>query len=291
MVPESVRDQIKTNYAYKVDYFINLPGLILPEFMKGRIVTTGGVKKLRIEPLDNTPLPYPNQTSPYTIVEPMRIADFLDLQYKAAESLTETNRIVNELLNDNMIADITQSVSNFKVLTAQATTTLEKAEQLIDTSRNDIDAMLWLLTDATNNFNRLATNLNGIVADEKFKPAMYETAEAISTMSKQLAPIIGAVNSKEFAEDLNGLMTNLNDITTSVNSMTKDENLKQKIMDSVDNLNITMCEVSRTLEAVNGSNGDENLKNIIKDTTQTVANLKKLSEKLNKRFLLFRLMF
>ena len=291
LVPEAVRDSIKSNYAYKVDYFINLPGLILPEFMKGRIVTTGGVKKLRIEPLDNTPLPYPNQTSPYTIVEPMRIADFLDLQYKAAESLTETNRIVNELLNDNMIADITQSVSNFKVLTAQATTTLEKAEQLIDTSRNDIDAMLWLLTDATNNFNRLATNLNGIVADEKFKPAMYETAEAISTMSKQLAPIIGAVNSKEFAEDLNGLMTNLNDITTSVNSMTKDENLKQKIMDSVDNLNITMCEVSRTLEAVNGSNGDENLKNIIKDTTQTVANLKKFSEKLNKRFLLFRLMF
>lgn len=291
LVPEAVRDSIKSNYAYKVDYFINLPGLILPEFMKGRIVTTGGVKKLRIEPLDNTPLPYPNQTSPYTIVEPMRIADFLDLQYKAAESLTETNRIVNELLNDNMIADITQSVSNFKILTAQATTTLEKAEQLIDTSRNDIDAMLWLLTDATNNFNRLATNLNGIVADEKFKPAMYETAEAISTMSKQLAPIIGAVNSKEFAEDLNGLMTNLNDITTSVNSMTKDENLKQKIMDSVDNLNITMCEVSRTLEAVNGSNGDENLKNIIKDTTQTVANLKKFSEKLNKRFLLFRLMF
>ena len=61
----------------------------------------------------------------------MRIADFLDLQYKAAESLTETNRIVNELLNDQMIADLTKSVSNFKDLTAQATTTLEKAEKLM----------------------------------------------------------------------------------------------------------------------------------------------------------------
>ena len=122
MVPESVRESIKTNYAYKVDYFINLPGLIIPEFMKGQIVTINGVKKLRITPLDNTPLPYPNQTSPYTVVEPMRIADFLDLQYKAAESLTETNRVVNELLNDQMIADLTKSVSNFKDLTAQATT-------------------------------------------------------------------------------------------------------------------------------------------------------------------------
>ena len=120
MVPETVREYIKTNYAYKIDYYIDLPGLIIPEFMRGKIIVNNGTKKLRIEPLDNTPLPYPHQTSPYTVVEPMRIADFLDLQYKAAESLTETNRVVNELLNDKMIADLTKSVENFKDLTAQA---------------------------------------------------------------------------------------------------------------------------------------------------------------------------
>lgn len=292
MVPDEVKEYIKTDYAYKVEYFINLPGLIIPEFMRGQIVTVDGVKKLRITPLDNTPLPYPNQTSPYTVIEPMRIADFLDLQYKAAESLTETNRVVNELLNDKMIADLTKSVSNFKDLTAQATTTLEKAEKLIETSRNDIDAMVWMMTDATNNFNKLATNLNGIIADENFKPTLYETAEAISNMSKQLTPIIGAVNAKEFAEDMNSVMHNLNDISTAVNKMTHDENLKKKFVDSVDNLNVTMCEVSKALETVNGSKGDkENLKQIVEDTTETMENLKKFSEKLNKRFLLFRLLF
>lgn len=291
MVPEEVRDSIKTNYAYKIDYYINLPGLIVPTFMKGQIVTTNGVKKLRIAPLDNSPIPYPHQDSPYTIVEPMRIANFMDLQYKAAESLTEMTGVVNELLNDKMIADLTKSVSNFKDLTAQATTTLEKAEKLIDSSKNDIDAMLWLLTDATNNFNKLATNINGVVSDERFKPAMFETADAISNMSKQLAPIIGAVNSKEFAEDLTSLMGNLKEISTSVNQMTKDEHLKQKISDSIDNLNITMCEVTKALEAVNGTGDRDNLKQIINDTSETVENLKKFSEKLNKRFLLFRLMF
>ena len=291
VVPEAVRNSIGTAYAYKVDYFVNLPGLITPEFMKGQIVTSNGEKKLRISPLDNAPLPYPNQTSPYTIVEPMRIADFLDLQYKAAESLTETNRVVNELLNDRMITDLTKSVSNFKDLTAQATTTLEKAEKLIETSKNDIDAIVWMMTDATNNFNRLATNINGVVADERFKPAMFETAEAISLISKKLAPIIGSVNSKEFAEDLNSIMANLSDISTSVNQMTHDENLKAKVVTSVDNLNITLCEVAKALEAVNGKGDKENLKQIMNDTTATVANLKKFSEKLNKRFLLFRLMF
>ena len=292
LVPDEVKDYIKTNYAYKVDYVVNLPGLIIPHFMTGKIVTEDGVKKLRIAPLDNAPLPYPQQTSPYTIIEPMRIADFMDLQYKAAESLTETNRIINELLNDSMIAEIRQSVTNFKDLTAQATTTLAKTEKLIETSRNDIDAVLWMMSDVSTNFNKLATNINGIIGDEKFKPMMYDTAESISNLSKQLTPILGAVDAKAFGEDLNAVMTNLNEISTSVNKMTKDENLKTKIETSIDNLNVTMCEVSSALETINGEDGDkEGLKQIVEDTSETVANLKKFSEKLNKRFLLFRLMF
>ena len=292
LVPDELKDYIKTNYAYKVDYVVNLPGLIIPHFMTGKIVTEDGVKKLRIAPLDNAPLPYPQQTSPYTIIEPMRIADFMDLQYKAAESLTETNRIINELLYDSMIAEIRQSVTNFKDLTAQATTTLAKTEKLIETSRNDIDAVLWMMSDVSTNFNKLATNINGIIGDEKFKPMMYDTAESISNLSKQLTPILGAVDAKAFGEDLNAVMTNLNEISTSVNKMTKDENLKTKIETSIDNLNVTMCEVSSALETINGEDGDkEGLKQIVEDTSETVANLKKFSEKLNKRFLLFRLMF
>ena len=292
LVPDELRDFVNTSFAYKVDYVVNLPGLILPHFMTGKIVTADGVKKLRIAPLDNTALPYPNQTSPYTIIEPMRIADFMDLQYKAAESLTETNRIINELLNDAMIAELKQSVTNFKELTAQATSTLAKTEKLVETSRNDIDAMLWMLSDVSNNFNKLATNINGIIGDERFKPMMYDTADAINNLSKQLTPIVGAIDAEEFGEDLNAVMKNLNEISSSVNDMTKDENLKTKIETSIDNLNVTMCEVSTALETINGENGDkEGLKQIVEDTSATVANLKKFSEKLNKRFLLFRLMF
>ena len=73
--------------------------------------------------------------------------------------------------------------------------------------------------------------------------------------------------------------------------MTKDEQLKNKVVTSIDNLNMTMCEVSKALHTVNGKGDKENLKQIMSDTTVTVSNLRKFSEKLNKRFLLFRLMF
>ena len=292
LVPVELADTVKTQYAYKVDYIVNLPGLRLPHFMKGQVVTYNGEKKLRISPLDNSAIPYPVQTSPYTIVEPMRIADFMDLQYKAAESLTEMSKMVNDLMNDKMIAEIRASVSNMKNLTAQATTTLQKTEKLIDGSRNDIDAILWMMSDVANSFNKLAVNINGIIGDEKFKPAMYQTADAVSKLADQISPVVGSIDAKKFAEDLNAVMTNMNEISTAVNKMTKDEKLKNKISTSIDNLNVTMCEVTNALETINGSPGDkENLKQIMNDTSETVANLKKFSDKLNKRFLLFRLLF
>ena len=293
LLPIELIDTIKTPYAYKVDYVINLPGLRLPHFMTGEVITTKENKKLRIQPLDRVALPYPQQTSPYTIVEPLRISDFMDLQYQAAESLTEMSKMVNDLMNDKMIADIRQSVTNVKELTAQATTTLQKTEKLIDSSRNDIDAILWMLSDVTNNFNKLAINVNGIIGDEKFKPMMYQASESIAKLSEALTPVIGAIDAKTFAEDLNAVMKNMREISTSVDKMTKDENLKNKINTSIDNLNKTMYEITNALEAINGNecNNQEGLKQIVKDTSETVSNLKKFSEKLNKRFLLFRLLF
>ena len=292
LVPVELSDIVKTQYANKVDYVVNLPGLILPRFMTGKIITENGVKKLRIAPMDNAAIPYPNQVSPYTIIEPMRLADFMDLQYQAAESLTEMSKVFNDLMDDRMLADIKKSVSNFKDLTAQATSTLEKTEKLVESSRHDIDTILWMLTDVSANFNKLATNINGIIGDEKFKPTMYEATEAISKLSENLAPIMGAVDANAFGEDLNAVMKNLKDISNSVNTMTKDEKLKTKINTSIDNINDTLCEVSDALETINGQDGNkENLKQIMSDTSVTVSNLKKFSEKLNKRFLLFRLMF
>ena len=148
------------------------------------------------------------------------------------------------------------------------------------------------MSDVANSFNKLTANINGIIGDEKFKPTLYQTADSLSKLSDELTPILGEIDAKAFAEDLNAVMSNMKEISNSVNNMTKDEKLKNKITTSIDNLNSTMYEVSTALETINGERGDkENLKQIMTDTSETVANLRKFSEKLNKRFLLFRLMF
>ena len=291
VVPKNLQESISTQHAYRYDYMVNLPGLILPEFMVGSVVYDNGEHKLRIKPLDNSSIPYPNQTSPFTIIEPMRISDFLDLQYQAAESLTETNKKINELLDENMVADLKQSVINIKKLTAQATTTLGKAELLIEESRKDLDSVMVMMDDVSKNFNNLSKNINNIIGDPQFKPTMIETTKSINALAKELTPIIGAVDAQKFASDLGVTMSNVAEISNSVNRLSKDEKLKNNLMQTIDNINKALCNVSTTLEVVNNTNDKANIKQVMQDTAVTVSNLKKFSEKLNKRFLIFRLLF
>lgn len=86
-------------------------------------------------------------------------------------------------------------------------------------------------------------------------------------------------------------MSNITEITAAVNTMTKDEKLKTQLTTTLDNLNKALYNVSLTLETVNNPKEEANIKCIMQDTAVTVHNLRKFSDKLNKRFLLFRLLF
>ena len=221
-----LQKSIQTTHAYKIDYVVNLPGLILPEFMKGKLIKDNGVNKMRIAPLDDAAISYPHQTSPYTILEPMRISDFMDLQYKAAASLTETNLKVNELLSDKLIADLKQSVVNINELTAKAATTMEKAEKLIETSNKDLDKMMKMADSFTNDFNKITKLATDIGGDPKFKPTLFEATEALTKLTNNLNKVLDNTDAKQLGADLNAIVTNINEISTSVNMMTKDEKLK-----------------------------------------------------------------
>ncbi|MEE3350426.1 MAG: MlaD family protein [Candidatus Gastranaerophilaceae bacterium] len=293
-LPYNVRDKVQTNYAYRVDYIINLPGLIMPNFIKGEAVTVNGDKKLRIAALDNTVPPYPEQKSPYTIIEPMRIADFLNWQYKAAESLTETNMKVNTLLSDQTIGELQATVNNIDEITKKASVTVDKINQLIDDSKSDIKELIELANHTAADFNALAGNLNNIVGDPVFKKNLISTTTSIDQLARNLNKIMGnEEESKKMAEDIRTITNNLAEISTSVTAMTKDEQLKNDLKNTLANTNKALENVSMALASVNKMTPDNKteLDAILDDAKVTTANLRKFSEKLNKRFLIFRLLF
>jgi len=294
-IPPADRERIHTKYAYKIDYIVNLPGLIMPEFIKGKPVNLeDGSKKLRISTLDDTVLPFPQQDSKYTIVEPMRIADFMDWQYKAAETLTETNQKINLLLSDQTIAELKQTVNHLADITSQASNTMEKVNKLLDDSRGDIDQLMALMTQATSDFNKLSENINGIVGDPKFKQSIFSATNSIDQLAANLNKIMGnEQEAAQMAQDIRTIAHNINEISDFVNSMTKDTTLKRKLTQTVDNANSAMAQITTTLATVNQVTPENKtqLQTILEETSVTTCNLRKFSEKLNKRFLLFRLLF
>lgn len=294
IIPYAIKDNIKTNFAYKIDYVINLPGLVLPEFLKGKVDKSNGTNKLLISTLDDVVLPYPNQTSPYTIIEPMRIADFMDWQYRAAESLTETNKKINDLLSDQVIAELKMSVQHINSLTGQTSVTMLKLNDMLDTSKGDIRQLMVMMDRATTDFNMLSYNLNSIIGDPKFKTTMYSTADSFDRLAQNINKLIG--NEQEalaMAEDFRAITHNVNEISGYVNSLTKDDQLKKDITGAVSSINTAMTDISTTLDTVNKLTPEKKteLQTIIDDTKATTCNLRKFSEKLNKRFLIWRLLF
>lgn len=294
VIPYAVKDSIKTNFAYKIDYVINLPGLILPEFLKGKIVKDDGTNKLLISTLDDIVLPYPTQKSPYTIIEPMRIADFMDWQYRAAESLTETNKKINDLLSDQVIAELKTSVTNINSLTGQTSVTMLKLNDLLDTSKGDIKQLMVMMDRATTDFNMLTYNINSIIGEPQFKATVYSTANSFDKLTQNINKIIGnEEEAKAMAEDFRAITHNINEISGYVNTLTKDDQLKKDINRAVSSVSTAMTDISTTLDTVNKLTPEKKteLQTIIEDTKATTCNLRKFSEKLNKRFLLWRLLF
>lgn len=295
-IPYNYKNDIHTTYAYKVEYFINLPGLVLPEFLRGSAITDSNSHKLRLVSLDDMPLQYPKQNSPYTIIEPMRLSDFMDWQYQAAETLTETNKKVNDILTDDTIADLKRTIANLNTLTARTSVTFDKVDLLLDSSKSDIEQLLAMTKQATDDFSKLSANINNIIGDQQFKTTIMSTADSVDKLTKNLNKVMDAADAEQTGKNIKIIAENLSQISESVNEITSDDKLKKQITSAVTNVNNAMVQVSTALETVNSvspssPNQASDLKKIVDDTVVTTANLRKFSEKLNKRFLLFRLMF
>ena len=105
-LPASVSKKITTTFAVKVSYIIEMPGLTVPDFVEGKVVTRSNNPALRLSPVKNTELKLPDTKVPYTIIEPMRVSDFMKLQYRSASALAETNEKLSAILSDDIMADI-----------------------------------------------------------------------------------------------------------------------------------------------------------------------------------------
>jgi phospholipid/cholesterol/gamma-HCH transport system substrate-binding protein len=292
-LPLNAREEIKTEFAYKVGYIITLPGLIPPDRLVGEIKTTENNTKLFIKPANNRDLVFPQTDSKYTVIEPLRLADFMELQYRAAASLTETNERLSTFMSDDIISDLKSIVGNVDLLTIKANSTLDKAQLLIDAAKEDLNTLVNTTDNVSQKVIILTDSLNEILSDKDFKKTLMDTTQSVNRLSGNINNLLEDKNTKLIMENLQVASKNISEISVTVNDMTKDQALRTQINTTVTKFNLALDNLSATLETVNSLTSEEEakIKKTIDDAAQTSQNLRKFSDKLNKRFLLFRLLF
>ena len=112
-------------------------------------------------------------------------------------------------------------------------------------------------------------------------------------MSENINRILEDEQTATLMANIDETSRNLADISAYVNEYTKDEKLKEDITTTVTNLSSITTNLAKIMDDYNKLNDGEKLKlkSTVKDVLAITKNVKKFSEKLNKRFLLFRLMF
>lgn len=288
-----LNENINTEYSYKVSYIITMPGLHLPQKVNGNIVVKNDETFLQLSPNSKIKLFLPKTNTKYTVIEPMRLADFMDLQYRSAESLTEMNNKISAVLSEEVISDLQNTAKNLEDLTIQAKSTFEKASLLIDTTRKEIETTMVSVGELTNRVIAMTDNINRLLGDKDFKEQVMSTTAHIERLSVNINNLLEDEKTQQTLDNINAISKNINDISLFVNNMSHDEALKSKLSTTVDNFNNALVQLDTTLSTINTITEDDKdlLKNTINDTYETSKNLRKFSEKLNKHFLIFRLLF
>ncbi len=291
-LPMIIKENINTKYAYKVRYIVDLPGLVIPDWLDGKFIKDESNKKLRLAAKDDIEIPYPKTNSPYTVIEPMRIKDFLTLQTRSAESLIETNERISMLLSDDVIRDLQQTAVDVGTLTNNANVTMAKAQELIDLSKAEIEMLSDNANKLSDRLIALTDNINKIAGDKDFAENLSNATQSFSRLSNNLSTIMEDPQTKTTLKNLDITSKNIAELSSYVNDMTKDAQLKKYLKESVVRLNTALDKLTITLDTVNYAIDDEEkLKQTMDDINETSENLRKFSEKLNKRFLIFRLLF
>ena len=289
------RKKVKTPYAYKINYIITKSGFMIPRYSSFSLASDNKNNDcgLKITPPENVILEMPEIESKYTIAEPIRMSEFFDIQLESASALKETNDRINKLLSDKFIDDAKTTLNNTKEFSAKASNVMDQASEILNSSKDDIKRLIILSTKLSDNMIVLSDNLNSIVGDKKFKTSLMSTTQSIQKSSDEVSDLLSNSKLKDSLLNINSTSKDLSEVVKYVNDLSKNEKFNNKIDQTINNLNVSITKMSQVVDTVNELTTDEKIKiKEILDNSQSVSNdMKKFSGKLNKRFLLLRLLF
>ena len=276
---------------YDIKYIITRAGLELPEDSTYEVADKANA--LIVTPPDKYVVNIPPADKKFTTTDPLRIKTFMELQVESAQALKQTNEKINVLLEPEQIENLKDTLKNTKILTARATDVLDEANSLMINSRSDLERLVDTSTKLSENIITISDNINAIIGDPQLRSDILDTVHSVKQSMDELNVIISDPNLKETIALTKDTTKNVSELVTYLKDAASNDELKTRLDKTITNLNTSLDKLSILLDRTDDltTSQEENIKKIISESTEISTNMKKFSKKLNKRFLLFRLLF
>lgn len=285
---------------YVLNYKITLPGARLPKNPINVLTyvdpEAGGkepIAALRVSPSDSDDLVLaPDKDLEFTIENPVRMKEFLEIQLASAESLRATNEKVSKLLDDETIATLNATLHNVEGLTIKGNQLVDTAEKLMQATQRDLEVLVAESRGLSRQLTEMTHHVNDVVGNPEFKQDLAATMESIQESTDALNDILADGSIQETLAMSRDASRSIASISANLDALVEDPEVQNRLDESLTLLNESLSKLTIILDQVDSvTSEDETLKTIVEDTQETSENLKKFSQKLNKRFLLFRLLF
>jgi phospholipid/cholesterol/gamma-HCH transport system substrate-binding protein len=199
----------------------------------------------------NPQLPHqPDKDAIFTVENPLRIKEFLQIQLDSAEALKVTNEKIVQLFSDDTISTLNNTIKNTEVLTARATEVLDTADALFKTSSRDLEKLVHSSDALVTQLNGLSNNLNAIVGDPKLQSDIKATVASVKESTDTLNTLLQDPKLKDTFNQVNSTAVEANLLLKTANSLTQDQKLRAEVGDTVNNLNVSLEQLSRVLGQV-----------------------------------------
>jgi phospholipid/cholesterol/gamma-HCH transport system substrate-binding protein len=280
-------------YAYKLAYWITQPGLDLPELVDFSIQSNAaGTVQLRVVDPHFLLVKRPVEGSAFSVQDPLRIKTFLEKQLASASALQQTNEKINTLMSEQTIESIQAAVKNTELLTVKANQVLTHGDQLFVAAKQDLNSVVKSANQLSSSISQLSQNVNDVAGDPKFKSDLKKAVANIERSTNTLSDVIESSELKGILADTKVTSENAAEVMARLRQAMIEEKLPEKVDKSITELNRSLDSLSSVLSQLDdAASEDDNLKKIVGNTRKTSDNLRQFSQKLNKHFLLFRLLF
>jgi phospholipid/cholesterol/gamma-HCH transport system substrate-binding protein len=268
------------------------PGILLPKRFSLSFQSATG--RFLIRPLKpELPVAYEPRSAWYTVKDPFRMSDFMALQVEVAESLRDVNLRINTLLSDATISDLQATATEVKRLTQDSRHLVVELRKTLGFVTTDLHALTQDGQTLLKELQQLTLTFQEIATSDTVQKDLPETIAQLKVLSKTLSSTVNAPEFQKMMTDLQVTMTNAKALSEMANAFAQNPEVRTRAMKLVNETDQALAQLQTILETVNTTVGSDPqaLKSIVNDTKTTTQNLRRLTDRLKGRFLLFKLLF